>query len=86
MTVQLATNSQDCWLLETKFEAAANWKYHSLDQEVRRIQLPVVVLVTCSRAVQNDRPQVALLIIQHFAFRETYCYFTCNYFNKVMNC
>jgi len=43
MTVQLATSSQDCWLLETKSEAAASWKYH--------IQLLVVVLVTCSRAV-----------------------------------
>ena len=80
MTVQLATSSQDCWPLETKSEAAASWKCHSLDQEVRRIQLLVVVLVTRSRAVQ-----VALLIIQHFALRMTFCYFTCNYFNKVMN-
>ena len=59
MTVQLATNSQDCWLLETKSEAAASWKYHSLDQEVRRIQLPVVVLVTCSRVVKSlERPTI----------------------------
>ena len=29
-------------------------KYHSLDQEVRHIQLTVFILVTCHRAVEND--------------------------------
>jgi len=36
--------------------------YHSLDQEVRRLQLSVLVLVTCYRAIRRFGRNLVILL------------------------
>ena len=42
--------------------------YHSQDQEVRHIQLSVLISCELLQSCLNDRPLIALLINQHFCF------------------
>jgi len=83
LIVQPAANCQHCWLRVPKQLPVGNMEHHSLDQEVRRIQLATGTR-SCDllQSCLSDQQWVKFLNIWHFCFSVQTCDFTSNYFGE----